>query len=237
MATCNGSLYVRAQLESILAQLGPDDELVISDDSSKDDTLAIVKSYPDPRINLLTGNEFHSPIRNFEHALRNARGLIVVLSDQDDIWLPSRLDLVREKLWSKRDRVSLIMMDGELIDSEGHSMGKSVFTNFRAGSGLLKNIYDNTYTGCCLAFTRPLLDIVLPFPVRIPMHDMWLGILAEIYGRVEFVPIKTLLYRRHGNNTSYRSSNVHEQILRRVFLSLSLLQRCIGISIFKRYRV
>ena len=79
MATCNGSRYIRAQLESILEQLGPEDELIISDDASTDDTLDIVGSYGDPRIIILSGTEFPSPVRNFEQALRHARGGIVVL--------------------------------------------------------------------------------------------------------------------------------------------------------------
>ena len=142
-------------------------------------------------------------------------------------------DVVRERLGRDSDRIALIMMDAELIDSDGNSLGKSILAQNRAGSGVLRNIYDNCYTGCCLAFTRTLLEIALPFPDRIPMHDMWLGILAEIYGRVEFVPIKTLLYRRHGNNTSFRSSSVSEQILRRIFLSTNLIQRCLKLG-FRR---
>jgi glycosyltransferase involved in cell wall biosynthesis len=235
MATCNGSRFIREQLDSILAQLGPDDELIVSDDASTDDTLEIVRSYGDPRIFILTGNNFHSPIRNFEHALRHARGQIVVLSDQDDIWLPGRLELIHEQLDTEITRISLLMMDGEIVGAEGNCLEKSLFTVNRAGPGLLKNIYDNTYTGCCLAFTRPLLEIALPFPHRIPMHDMWLGILAEIFGRVEFVPVKTIRYRRHAANTSFIRPSVYRQIVRRFSLSLYLVKRCIEIRYFRHY--
>jgi len=233
MATCNGSLYLRPQLESILAQLGPDDELIVSDDASTDDTLEIVRSYRDPRIQILAGNEFRSPVRNFEHALHHTRGRIVVLSDQDDIWLPGRLDLVHERLDREIDRPSLIMMDGVIVDAGGTCLEKSIFTANHAGPGILKNIYDNTYTGCCLAFTRPLLEIALPFPRSVPMHDMWLGILAEIFGQVGFVPVTTIHYRRHAANTSFIRPPVYEQILRRVSLCLNLLRRSIAIRCFR----
>ena len=237
MATCNGSRFIREQMDSILSQLGPDDELVVSDDASTDDTLAIVNSYHDQRIQILTGTEFKSPIRNFEHALRHTRGQILVLSDQDDIWLPGRLDLIHERLDNEITWVSLIMMDGEIVDATGSCLKNSIFTVNRAGPGILKNIYDNTYSGCCLAFTRPLLEISLPFPQSIPMHDMWLGILAEIFGRVEFVPVKTIRYRRHAANTSFIRPSVYKQILRRVFLSLNLVKRCIEIKYFEHYRI
>jgi glycosyltransferase involved in cell wall biosynthesis len=233
MATFNGSRFIRAQLESILPQLGPDDELIVSDDSSTDDTLEIVRSYNDERIQLLTGNKFRSPLRNFGHALGHAQGRIIVLSDQDDVWLPGRISLIHERLDGDKDRVSLIMMDGEIVDAEGNCLDKSIFRANRVGAGILKNIYDNTYTGCCLAFTRPLLDLALPFPRRIPMHDMWFGLLAEIFGRVEFVPVSTIHYRRHAANASFRKSRVYEQIMRRLFLVMHLAMRCAAIKLFR----
>jgi glycosyltransferase involved in cell wall biosynthesis len=226
MATCNGGRYLREQLESILMQLGPGDELVVSDDVSSDDTLAILAGTADLRLRVLSGNVFHSPVRNFENALYHARGGILVLSDQDDIWLPGRLELVRQYLAEKVDRIALIMMDGEIVDAADQPIGQTVFERNRAGAGLLKNLYDNTYTGCCLAFTRPLLDVSLPFPAKIPMHDMWLGLLAEIFGEVAFVPVKTMRHRRHGANASFRSTDRLLQVRRRLDLVLSLAGRC-----------
>lgn len=225
MATCNGARYLREQLESILAQLGPEDELVVSDDASTDDTLAILAGYADPRLRVLAGNRFHSPVRNFEHALQQARGGILVLSDQDDIWLPGRLDLVRQQLERKLERPALIMMDGEIVDAAGKPVGETIFARNRVGTGLAKNIYDNTYTGCCLAFTRPLLELALPLPARLPMHDMWLGLLAELCGEVEFVPVRTIHYRRHGANVSSRSTDRLLQMRRRFWLALNLVRR------------
>jgi glycosyltransferase involved in cell wall biosynthesis len=232
MATCNGSRFIREQLESILQQLGPDDELIVSDDSSTDDTLDIVHSYHDPRMCILAGNTFRSPVRNFENALRHSRGSIIVLSDQDDIWLPGRLELVHQRLDQETEHISLIMMDGEIIDAAGNSLDRSIFTSNRVGSGVLKNVYNNTYTGCCIAFTRPLLEISLPFPHRVPMHDMWLGILAEIFGRVEFVKVRTIHYRKHAANTSFVRPGVYRQIMRRVFLSMYLVKRYMDIRWF-----
>jgi glycosyltransferase involved in cell wall biosynthesis len=234
MATFNGSRFIREQLESILPQLGHDDELIVSDDSSTDETVAIVSSYNDPRIRILNNNKFSSPVRNFEHALRHARGSILVLSDQDDIWLPGRLELVHERLDAEIDTVSLIMMDGAIVDDGGNCQNKNIFSANRVGPGILKNIYDNTYTGCCLAFSRPLLQLALPFPDKLPMHDMWLGLLAELFGQVEFVPVQTIKYRRHAANTSFIRSTVKTQIMRRLFLVRNLVKRCIDVRFLRR---
>lgn len=225
MATCNGGRYLRAQLESILPQLDPEDELVVSDDSSTDDTLSILADYVDPRIRVLPENTYYNPVQNFENALCHARGEMIVLSDQDDYWLPGRLDLVRQHLAGRVDQVALVMMDGEVVDAAGNDLGASIFKRNRAGTGILKNVYDNTYTGCCLAFSRPLLEIALPFPKNIPMHDMWLGLLAEIFGQVELIPVRTICYRRHGANASQRASSLILQGQRRFWLVLNLLGR------------
>jgi glycosyltransferase involved in cell wall biosynthesis len=187
MATRNGEKFIKEQLASILSQLGPGDEVVISDDSSTDATVAIINSFADPRIRLLENNTFYNPIFNAENSLRQAKGEIIVLADQDDVWLDGKLRLVRERLGRAAGRVRLLMMDGEIIDEHGAVLAGSIFDSIGVRGGVLRNIYDNKYVGCCLAFTRELLEIAFPFPRRIPMHDMWLGILAELFGEVEFV--------------------------------------------------
>ena len=78
MATRNGEEYLQDQLDSILQQLGHDDELVISDDSSNDGTVDLVKSFADPRIRLLPDNTFYNPIYNFENAIKHAEGDILI---------------------------------------------------------------------------------------------------------------------------------------------------------------
>ena len=108
MATHNGARYLQAQLESILSQLGSGDELIISDDSSTDATLEIIRSFDDTRIRLLTGNRFFSPIYNFENALNWVRGHIIVLSDQDDVWLDNKLETVQRKLTGKLGQPALV---------------------------------------------------------------------------------------------------------------------------------
>lgn len=225
MATYNGEKYLRRQLETIMKQLGPDDEVVISDDSSTDNTVQIIRGFQDGRIRLYENNTFYSPIFNLENALKKATGDIIVLADQDDEWLDNKISAVREKLDGKTGSAYLIMLDGYIIDEEGKIMRDSIFDRIKAGKGLLKNIYDNTYMGCNLAFSGRLLDMALPFPGTIPMHDMWLGLLCELFGTVEFVKEKTIRYRRHRSNVSARSRSVLLQIKRRLALSFNLLKR------------
>lgn len=84
MATYNGTKYIQEQINSILSQFGENDELVISDDGSKDDTCSIISSYQDSLIKLLFNKGKHGFIGNFENALSQCKGDYIFLSDQDD---------------------------------------------------------------------------------------------------------------------------------------------------------
>ena len=229
MATHDGERFLRQQLDSIVPQLGPDDELVVSDDSSTDGTLAIVKAYHDPRIRLVHRAGHPDPVRNFELALRHAAGAVIVLSDQDDVWLDNKLAVVRRQFDRRSGAAHLLMLDGQIVAEDGSTeLASSIIRATNAGPGLVKNIYDNTYRGCCLAFNRPLLDVALPFPGRLPMHDMWLGLLAEMFGTVAFVRQPTIRHRRHAMNASPLALrlDVPRQLSRRYQLLRCLLVRC-----------
>lgn len=198
IASYNGEKFIANQLESILSQELPVNEIIISDDSSTDRTVEIIKSYKDSRIRLLENNDFKSPIFNMENALKLAAGTVIFLSDQDDIWLPGKVRVISKLL----KRYDLVTSDASLIDAGGCVVEESFFKLRNSGAGFVKNIYRNTYLGCCMAFNRSILEKSLPFPDDIPMHDMWLGIIAEIYGNTYFCNEKLVYYRRHSSNAS-----------------------------------
>ncbi len=230
MATRNGEQYIEDQLASILGQLDPHDEVVISDDSSSDATLEIIRAFADDRIRLLTGNRFFSPIYNFENALQHASGDIIALADQDDLWLDNKIETIKTNLPAGQKQPALIMMDGYIIDGDGHRTGQTLFEKKPPKQSLLANLYDNTFTGCSLAFNRELLDLALPFPAGIPMHDSWLGMSALLCGEVAFIATKTIEYRRHGTNVSKFQRNPLVQIRWRLCLAYHLAKRYGGSS-------
>lgn len=227
MATYNGESFVRQQLESIVSQLDFGDELIISDDSSSDGTVSIINAFSDPRIRLFEGQSFRSPVQNFEHALRQARGEIILLSDQDDIWLPNKLDVVREIFAGEVARPLLVVLDAVVVDEAERELFPSVLQKLNAGPGFWKNLYDNRYLGCCMAFSKDLLAKALPFPRNIPMHDMWLGQLCERIGCTQFVPVVTMKYRKHSASMTEFKIRFRPliQIRRRLVLAWNLLHR------------
>lgn len=224
MATYNGARYLREQIDSILDQLGDSDELVVSDDCSTDDTPSILAEYASDRVRILTTIGKLGPIRNFEHALRHARGEIIVLSDQDDRWLPERLQRVRDHFAAAISPYDLFVMNSVIADGDLKSTHNSLFAYLNAGPGLLKNIYRNTYVGCHMAFRRALLVVAMPFPAAIPMHDMWLGLVSEQVGPVTFDPEPTLLFRRSTHNHTQAHYPLRQRLIWRLGLAASLLR-------------
>ena len=226
MATCNGEKYICAQLESILRQLSENDEVVISDDSSTDNTIDIIKNCKDKRIQLYEHNHFNSPIFNFENALKKASGDIILLSDQDDIWLDNKVEVMTKLLLS----YDLVVSDCILIDEDGTVLNDSFFELRGSKSGVIHNLIKNSYIGCCMAFNRKILEKALPFPDTIPMHDMWIGMVGQLFGKTYFCKEKLVKYRRHGENESPETGKSKFGILRKLsFRSILICQ------LLKRY--
>lgn len=226
MATYNGDKYIKAQIDSILSQMAENDELIISDDSSTDQTIYIIEQYNDSRICLYKDNKFHDPIYNFENALKKASRDIITLSDQDDIWLDGKLNLIR-KHFIEYQNLSLIVMDNYVTDEFLNITHDSLFKVISSGPGLLKNFKKNTYLGCNLAFTSDLLRYIMPFPKGIPMHDIWIGLVAQLFGDIAFYNKKTILFRRHTTNATKMYNNLGQKIIWRFILIYHLFKRVI----------
>lgn len=224
IATFNGELYIKNQIISILHQLKIDDEVIISDDGSTDKTLTEIKSLNDERIKIFHGPGL-GPILNFENALIKSNGDVVVLSDQDDIWLDDKLITILTGLKTS----NLVITDCFIVDSNLRILNKSFFLSNNSKPGLLYNLFKNGYLGCCMGMNRCVLEFALPFPKQIPMHDWWLGLSGEMVGGTKFIDKICLLYRRHGANfsqTSQKSTTSFVKKIRwRLYLSFMLVYR------------
>ncbi len=225
IATYNGERYLREQLDSILSQLGDGDEVIVSDDGSTDATLDILNSYStDKRIKL-----FHNTkkgfVHNFENALNNAKGEYIFLSDQDDVWLPNKVEVCTKLL---QDNI-IVNHNSILVNSKGESFGVDFFSHHNSKKGYFNNLKRNSYCGCCMAFRRELLKYALPFPPNIISHDIWLGLIAEKRGKTTFCNEPLIHYRRHDYNVSSTSEktrlSLYEQISYRTYMFLHSLVR------------
>jgi glycosyltransferase involved in cell wall biosynthesis len=206
--TYNGEKFIRQQLDSIISQLGKEDELIISDDSSTDNTTGIIRSYNDDRIQLLENSKFRSPIFNLENALKRAKGDYIFLSDQDDVWSPDKIKITVDKL----KYFDIVVCNGYIIDGKGKIVHESYFDWKGSGPGFLRNFIKNSYIGCALAFNRKILNFALPFPPKIAMHDIWIGLLAECTGKTLFIEERLFYYRRHFENYTASISKIDSKL-------------------------
>ena len=226
MATYNGAVYIKEQLESILSQIGPEDEIVISDDGSTDATLDVIKSIGSPCIRIVQGPRMKSPSKNFENALAQAKGDIIFLCDQDDVWQPNKVAVMLQALKT----AACVVSDCRVVDAQLNVMDPSFYQVVRKHEGRWYNLLvRNCYLGCCMAMRREVLDKALPFPKTVPMHDIWLGNVAAFYYSLRFIPDNLMVYRRHGKNASTTSdpsaSSLRQKLVYRYQIVAGLLSR------------
>jgi glycosyltransferase involved in cell wall biosynthesis len=229
IATYNGEMFIHEQISSIMPQLSESDEIIISDDSSTDHTIDIIKSFNDKRIKVFDKQIFKNPTFNFEFALKQASGHIIFLSDQDDVWYHNKVDLMLNSLLT----YDLVVCDCHIGNGNLKIIKDSHFKWRESRTGIFKNLYKNSYLGCCMAFNRKILNKALPFPKYIPMFDTWIGLIGEVFFKTYFLDKKLMIYRRHDNNVTkvtsdYKSTNnLKIKILNRVNFFIALLNRII----------
>jgi glycosyltransferase involved in cell wall biosynthesis len=202
LGTYNGEKYLEEQLDSIIRQTYSNIEIIIADDCSTDGTRNILERYAGKQDNIhVYYNERNlGLIRNFEKAVQQAAGEYIAFADQDDVWLPEKIQCLVDNIGNN----TLIYSDSAYIDAAGNLMGKKISDYRNLISG--KNLYALEPNGGiwvaahALLFHRKLLDIALPFTPYIN-HDSWLAYMAMLKGTIAVIPEALVLYRQHGNNS------------------------------------
>ncbi|TXC88843.1 glycosyltransferase family 2 protein [Paraburkholderia azotifigens] len=237
IATYNGEKYIREQLDSILAQLGPDDEVIVCDDRSSDRTLELIEDYRDSRIHVHRNEKNLGHVRNFEKAISLSRGDYIFLSDQDDVWLPGR---VQEMLGHmQRDAsVALVASNFDLINDEGVEVGEYRLLGPVKRSRLRQVLAifagKSPYFGCTFLLKRNVLTYCLPIPKDIESHDIWIALMASVFGRVVNISGATLKHRIHDRNMTTKSRRALSLVLKsryHFFRSLALRVFCFKFKI------
>lgn len=227
MATYNGEKYIRQQIKSILNQIGEDDELIISDDHSADDTLKIIKSFNDDRIKIYLNEHEKGYTKNFENAMKKSSGDIIFLSDQDDVWNNNKVNIMLNKL----KNADMVVSDAEVVDENLKTIYTSHFKLCKVKQGFWENFLKTRYIGACMAFNRNVLEKALPFPKNqvYCAHDYWLTNVAEAFFKVELEHNALIKYRRHSSNASNggqkSSTPIKKRLLIRIYTMFNLISR------------
>ena len=223
LAAYKGEKYIEEQIRSILPQLSYEDEIIVSDDRPGGMTERIVKrlSAEDSRVIWVEGKS-KGVVSNFVNAIRYCKGDKIFLCDQDDVWLPDKVKRVMEAFDEGYD---LVLHNAYITDGELNITDYSFFEKRGSKKGVLRNIFKNSYMGCCMAFDRKLLKKIMPMPRSIPMHDQWIGILGEIYGKVKFLDLPLIYYRVHGGNVTGGKTTFKQKMEWRRYLIMKLYKR------------
>ena len=217
LATYNGARYIREQLESFARQTVLPDEVVVGDDASSDETIAVIEEFARQapfEVRVQRNPENYGYTRNFCETIQRCTGDIIFLSDQDDLWFPEKVARCVEALG--QPGALLVTHDARLADGALNPSEHTLFSQLRAVGS---NDPDALNYGCCIAFKKYLAEFVSPPPYH--FHDVWLAVVAmQMGGRVSIAE-PLILYRRHGSN----ASSSHITSLKKTHPALAYLDR------------
>jgi len=208
LCTYNGEIYLREQLESILEQTLPPDEIIICDDGSTDATIKILEEFRRKSftsVKVYCNKENLGVSKNFEKAISLCSGDIIFLSDQDDVWLPNKIEKIC-KVFETNPKCSYIFSDAYIVDKDLKSLGYTMFQSINFNKSNRKQFYEgkqlnillggNVVTGATLAFRSKMKNFIIPIP-KIWLHDAWIAIIGSILGEGYFIEEPLIYYRQH----------------------------------------
>jgi hypothetical protein len=211
LPTYNGAAYLEAQLGSIHAQTLRPERVLLRDDGSSDGTQVLIGRLQQRYgawLQVLPADGNLGCTANVNRLLEATTLPYVALADQDDLWLPEKLELSLARL-QQLEAISgsttplLVHSDLELVDQQGGPLGASYLQRqrldpLRKAPGDL--VFTNVVTGCTALLNRALLERALPIPPQALMHDWWLALVASAFGQIELLPQLTVRYRQHAGN-------------------------------------
>lgn len=212
MATYNGGAYLEKQIRSIINQNYTNWELIIRDDNSTDNTVEIIKRFKkaDNRIKyIITGSVNQGSCANFSElfswAKINRNINYLMFCDQDDVWLPHKievsLNILKRTEQMNNNCPSLVYGSLQIMDELGYELKDEI--NYNNYTPLFNNIIIvNPMFGCTMMLNKELLDVTAHIPNNIENHDYWIALIAVFFGKCAIIPEKIILYRQHSNNVS-----------------------------------
>lgn len=214
LCTYNGESFLQQQLDSILQQELPVDEIIICDDGSTDNTINIIESYKqryDYPIFILKQNKKNKGVRkNFEYAISLCSGDIIFLSDQDDIWQYEKTKKIVNFL-NNNPRVNLVFTNATLIDKNNKEYGTNTLFDV-VGLQSLMNVWNDGLTfeienviqrllGSTFGIRKEFANQCLPFNNNIKnYHDGQLAMQAIVNNCIAMLPESLIQYRLHDKN-------------------------------------
>ncbi|MEQ9764762.1 glycosyltransferase family 2 protein [Streptococcus sp. ZJ151] len=206
LSTYNGEKYLSEQIESIQAQTFKDWNLLIRDDGSKDNTTSIIREIAeeDDRIRFINDgqNENYGVIKSFYYLVKYESADYYFFSDQDDVWLPEKLEITLQRGQKENpDKPLLVYTDLRVVNENLEILQESMIKaqSHHANTELVQELTENTVTGGTMMINQALADKWQVYE-NLLMHDWYLALLAASLGKLVYIDQPTQLYRQHEAN-------------------------------------
>ena len=237
LASYNGHKFILDQIISILKQLNYDDEIIVVDDFSTDNTVELISSFNDSRIKIYINKSNLGHVKAFARAISLAKNEFIFLSDQDDIWVDGRVLKILDFL--SVSKKSLLTSNSAFIDKKGlhfkHNIRPIKSTESNQHLLNILRIFFGTisYYGCTMAFNRKISQIALPVPAYVESHDLWIALIGNILGSNFHIDDVTIYRRIHGNNSTNPTRSLFKKIYARFIFLISVFHIICRIYICK----
>jgi len=222
LCTYDGEKYLAEQLQSIIQQTVPPTQIVICDDMSTDSTNTLIQEYANDNLDInwkhIINEKNIGVARNFEKAIHLCDEDIVFLSDQDDVWIANKAEIILNCF--KNTHYSIIFSDGYIVDDMLNDLGITMFEAVNFSSKHQKKFPNNYYgmnlllarlivSGATMAFKKKIVQLYLPIPnILFFLHDSWIAIIGTCANHTAFINKPLILYRQHSNQaTKIKNSN------------------------------
>lgn len=206
LASYNGGNYLKEQLESIYTQSLLPNEVIVCDDCSTDNSIEILNEYKEKHCLRYFINEKNLGfVKNFEKAISLCSGDYIALSDQDDVWLPKKIEILYNEMITceiaNPGKPIIVHHDVYIVDENLKNSGIRFLKKKGKASGLKDLLFGNPKVqGASSMFNRKLKDICFPLPYSVPLHDLYMSYICESFGIRKFISEPLMLYRQHANN-------------------------------------
>lgn len=234
LCTYNGGRFLREQLESFLLQTRRPNELIVGDDRSTDNTISIIDEFAASAefpVHVEVNDRNLGSTKNFEKTIQRCSGDLIFLADQDDVWLPEKIEKAAAE-FSKSENVGLVFTNAELVDEKLQPLSERLwdytFPARRRATADRRNFYKtlldgNVVTGATAAFRGSFVKDIVPFPSRVEsfIHDAWIALSISVNADIVFLDEALMLYRQHagqqlGVNWEESSGSMRERFTRAV---------------------
>ena len=230
IATYNGSKYILIQLQSILVQLGNTDEIIIIDDCSTDNTILILQNIADSRIKIIQNPINLGHVKSFEKGLAMTKGDVIFLSDQDDYWLPNKVDLMTKYL--STNKLDLLISSYYISLEQGKITRDLQSQILLQKSNRITNLISlitgkNNYLGSLMCIKATSLHKIIPFPNMIEAHDLYIALKLNLIGSVGHLEYPLVIRTITGHNLTNPNRSLFNKIKSRIILLRSIFQSII----------